>query len=429
MPAGIAIVRMSGPHVRPVLETLVDSVPEPRRAALASVRFADGSVIDRGLVLFFPAPGSFTGEDVAELHVHGGRAVLSAVLARLAQFPGLRPAEPGEFTRRAFLNGRVDLTEVEGLADLIQAETEAQRRQAVRQSSGVLREVFDGWRARLVRARALVEADLDFADEEDVPVSVAALAWQEAAAIAVDIGVHLDDQHRGERLRDGAEVVLVGPVNAGKSSLINALARRDVAIVSPEPGTTRDTIEVRLDVGGYPFTLVDTAGLRETDGAVEREGMRRARSRARGADLVLAVEDVTNIVGGPGGYGDAVSLRVGTKIDLVDSAEERRRLSAMFDVLVSADTGEGLDILLERLGRFATDRMQPGDSSLITRARHRDALETCRDALERSGDASLPLELRAEELRHASDALARLTGRIDVEDLLDVIFREFCIGK
>jgi len=429
VPAGIAVVRISGPDVRPVLETLIDSVPEPRRATLASVRFADRSVIDRGLVLYFPAPGSFTGEDVAELHLHGGRAVLSAVLSRLAEFIGVRPAEPGEFTRRAFLNGRVDLTEVEGLADLIQAETEAQRRQALRQSSGGLRDVFDGWRARLVTARALVEAELDFADEEDVPASVADAAWLEAARIAADIGAHLDDHGRGERLRDGAEVVLVGPVNAGKSSLLNALARRDVAIVSPEPGTTRDAIEVRLDVAGYPFILVDTAGLRETDGAVEREGMRRARSRARGADLVLAVDDVTSAVVRLAVDGDAPVLRVGAKADLIDSGEERRRLSDVFDVLVSARTGDGLDALLERLEQFAKERMEPGESSLITRARHRAALETCRDALVRSADPGLPLELRAEELRHASDALARLTGRIDVEDLLDVIFREFCIGK
>jgi tRNA modification GTPase len=393
------------------------------------MHWPDGTLIDRGLVLFFPGPGSFTGEDVAELHVHGGRAVVSAVLARLGQVPGLRPAEPGEFTRRAFLNGRVDLTEVEGLSDLIQAETEAQRRQAVRQASGGLREIFDGWRARLVKARAMVEAELDFADEEDVPGSVSDLAWLEAAEIAGEIGRQLDNQHSGERLRDGAEVVLIGPVNAGKSSLINALARRDVAIVSPEPGTTRDIIEVRLDIGGYPFTLVDTAGLRQSEGAVEREGMRRARARAGGADVVLAVGDVTGP--GPAGEFEGVPfvVGVGTKVDLVDSEEERARLSGVFDVLVSSETGEGLDALLDALLAFARDAMQPGESSLITRARHRATLATCRDALVRSGDAALPLELRAEELRHASDELARLTGRIDVEDLLDVIFRDFCIGK
>jgi tRNA modification GTPase len=430
VPAGIAIVRMSGPAVRSALETLIDSVPEPRKASLAFIRWADRSVIDRGLVVFFPGPRSVTGEDVAELHVHGGRAVVAALLQRLGEIPGTRPAEPGEFTRRAFQNGRIDLTEAEGLADLINAETEAQRRQAVRQASGTLRATFDGWRSRLVKARAMVEAELDFADEEDVPASVSDSAWEEAARIAGDIAVHLDDQRRGERLRDGAEVVLVGPVNAGKSSLINALVRRDVAIVSSEPGTTRDTIEVRLDVEGYPFTLVDTAGLREAEGAVEREGMRRARLRAGAADLILALYDVTSpIPAGERHNGETAIVRVGTKIDLIDSVEERTRLSGIFDVLVSSETGEGFGALFNRLLAFARDRMRPAESSLITRERHRAALEQCRDALVRSGDAALPLELRAEELRHASDALARLTGRIDVEDLLDVIFRDFCIGK
>lgn len=429
VPAGIAVVRISGPQVQAVLETLIDSVPEPRKARLASISGADGSPIDCGLVLFFAGPHSFTGEDVAELHVHGGRAVVSAVLARLGELPGLRPAEAGEFTRRAFLNGRVDLTEVEGLSDLILAETEAQRRQAVRQASGALRQVFDGWRSRLVRARAMVEAELDFADEEDVPGSVSELAWGEAARIATEIAENLDDRHRGERLRDGAEVVLLGPVNAGKSSLINALARRDVAIVSSEAGTTRDLIEVRLDVGGYPFTLVDTAGLREAEGAIEREGVRRARARAGAADVVLALHDVS---AGPTIApvdGAAVVIRVGTKIDRVDSAGERALLAKEFDVLVSSATGEGLDRLLDCLLAFARDGMAPGEASLITRERHRAALASCHAALVRSGDSGLPLELRAEELRRASDELGRLTGRIDVEDLLDVIFRDFCIGK
>ncbi len=275
----------------------------------------------------------------------------------------------------------------------------------------------------------MVEAELDFADEEDVPGSVSDLGWAKAMEIAEEIGRQLDDQGRGERIREGAEVVLLGPVNAGKSSLINALSKRDVAIASPEPGTTRDIIEVRMDIGGYPFTLVDTAGLREAEGLVEREGMRRARVRAQGADLILAVEDVTDAIPGVVVEGDAVVVRVGAKVDLVDSVQERARLSAIFDVLVSADTGEGLDILLNRLLIFARERMEPGESSVITRARHRASLEKCRAALVQSGDPTLPIELRAEELRRASDELGRLTGRIDVEDLLDVIFRDFCIGK
>lgn len=429
VPAGIAVIRVSGPGVRTALETLIDSIPEPRRAILASIRDQDGSVVDRGLALFFPGPASFTGEDVAELHVHGGRAVVAALLSVLGNMAGFRPAEAGEFTRRAFENGMVDLTAVEGLGDLIAAETEAQRRQALRQASGALRAVFEAWRARLIRARAMLEADLDFADEEDVPASVADVAWREAEGIAAEISRRLDDRARGERLRDGAEVVIVGSVNAGKSSLINAIAQRDVAIVTAEPGTTRDLIEVRLDICGYPFTLVDTAGLREAEGAVEREGIRRARDRAGAADVVLEVEDVTTRGAPPTISGVGLVLRVGTKVDLIDSDEERTRISGLYDLTLSSRTGEGLDALFARLARYAREEMEPGPSSLITRARHRAALMSCRDALVRAGEQSLPAELRAEELRHASDALGRLTGRIDVEDLLDVIFREFCIGK
>jgi tRNA modification GTPase len=426
-PAGVAVVRVSGPDVRYVLETMIGSIPEPRRATLASLRGGDGAALDTGLVLWFPGPASFTGEDVAELHVHGGRAVVAAVLRSLGGIAGLRPAEPGEFTRRAFTAGRLDLTEVEGLADLIRAETEAQRRQALRQASGALRRTLDDWRSRLVRARALVEAELDFADEEDVPESVSEAAWGEVAAVAAAIDRHLADDNRGERLRDGAEVVLVGPVNAGKSTLLNALARRDVAIVSPEPGTTRDLIEVRLDVAGYPFTIVDTAGLRETDGAVEREGMRRARARAEAADLVLALDDVAQARTAAPSTGSVIA--VGTKADLIDSDSERIRLAAMFDVLVSAETGAGLDALVARLADFGRFRMESSEAAPITQARHRAALAACRDALGAARDDALPLELRAEELRHATEALGRLTGRVDVEDLLDVIFRDFCIGK
>jgi tRNA modification GTPase len=429
LPAGIAVVRVSGPDVRVALEMMIDSVPEPRMARLAYLRDEGGSVIDQGIVLFFPEPNSFTGEDVAELHVHGGRAVLAAVLGRLGGIPGLRLAEAGEFTRRAFINGRLDLTEVEGLGDLVQAETEAQRRQAVRQAGGALRQRFDLWRTRLVSARAMVEAELDFADEEDVPPAVSERAWGDVADVAAEIARFLDDGHRGERLRDGAEVVLVGAVNAGKSSLLNALARRDVAIVSPEPGTTRDLIEVRLDVGGYPFTIVDTAGFRDAGGAVEREGIRRAEARAGAADLVIAIEDVTGPRGTVAPANLAPAIRVGTKLDLIDSGEERNHLVERYDLVVSAQTGEGIDALLARLLDFARREMAPGETALVSRARHREALSACGEALVRAADRAIPLELRAEELRHASDALGRLTGRIDVEDLLDVIFRDFCIGK
>lgn len=425
-PAGVAIIRLSGTGVRFGLETLINSIPEPRRASLRSVRARSGETIDRGLVLFFRGPASFTGEDMAELHLHGGRAVVAAVLSELEILPGFRAAEAGEFTRRAFANQRMDLTQVEGLADLILAETEAQRRQALRQADGALGRLYDGWRERLIRARALIEAELDFPDEKDVPGSVSVQAWDTVAALEKEIVNHIADR-RGERLRDGAEIVVLGPPNAGKSSLINAIARRDVAIVTPEPGTTRDLIEVRLDLGGYPVTLVDTAGLREAEGVVEREGIRRAEERAAGADLVLWLGDVTQPEREPPLPG---AITLGTKTDLIDSEAERSRVGATFDSVVSAKTGDGISDLLDLLAGRIANELPPAEAVLTTRSRHRTALlgclETIRVAL---ADPTRPIELRAEDLRRAGDALGRITGRIDVEDLLDVIFRDFCIGK
>ncbi len=426
-PAGVAIVRISGPEVRFGLETLIDSIPDPRRASLRSIgRGVDP--IDRGLVLFFPGPASFTGEDMAELHLHGGRAVVAAVLAELGRLPGFRPAEAGEFTRRAFANERMDLTQVEGLADLVLAETEAQRRQAYRQAEGGLGALYESWRERLVRARALLEAELDFADEEDVPGSVSEQAWGDVAALVHQIGAHMNDR-RGERVREGAEIVVLGAPNAGKSSLVNAIARRDVAIVTAEPGTTRDTIEVHLDLDGFPATLVDTAGLREAEGAVEREGVKRARARAEHADIRLWLSDLTGPEETPPALARS-AIRVGTKVDRIDSAGERSQLAARFDVLISAVTGEGVNDLLTMIGARLRAEFAPGESLLITRERHRVALagavEAMRAALAVDGR---PLELRAEDLRRAGDAIGRITGRIDVEDLLDVIFGDFCIGK
>jgi tRNA modification GTPase len=430
VPAGVAVIRVTGPQARVGLETLTGSIPEPRKAKLATLRDELGHVVDRGLVLFFPGPNSVTGEDVAEYQVHGGRAVVAKVLDALGRMAGCRPAEPGEFTRRAFINGRMDLTEVEGLADLLRADTEAQRRQAVRQAGGALAGVVEGWRARLLWARALVEAVIDFAEDE-VPERVWAEALAEAAKLAKEMGRHLDDSHRGERIRDGVTVVLLGAPNAGKSSLLNAVARRDVAIVTPEAGTTRDLIEVGLDLGGFAVNLIDTAGLREATGLAEREGVRRAEERARSADLILWVADMSCAAAG---MPTALEARppiwkVGTKVDLIDSDRELSRKCGGFDIVCSPKTGAGIEVLVARLAEFTQDFLGAGEAPLITRHRQRVALAECRESLDRAAQLTGEAELFAEELRHAGDALGRIAGRIDAEAVLGVVFSEFCIGK
>ena len=422
--AGIAIVRVSGPAAGEALAALSCRRPPARRAVRA--RFADratGEAIDDGIALFCPGPASVTGEDVAELHLHGSRAVIDAVLGVLARLPGFRLAEPGEFTRRAFENGKMDLTAAEAVADLVAAETAAQRRQALRQLEGVLGQLYDDWRRRLIRVLAHREAEIDFADE-DLPAGIAEAAAGEVRALIAEIAAHLADARRGEILRDGVSIAILGPPNVGKSSLLNALARRDVAITSAIAGTTRDVVEVRLDLGGYPVILADTAGLREARDAIEAEGIRRARARAANADLRLIVLDAGDplAAAGLGEGGAGASLVVANKIDLAHPALPDQAIA------VSARTGEGIAALLERLTRLVKERFEMGPAPSLTRVRHRTALEECIAALRRSLEASLP-ELAAEDLRLATRALGRITGRVEVEDLLDVIFRDFCIGK
>jgi tRNA modification GTPase len=439
-PAAVAVVRICGPQAGRALEKLIGRVPPPRRAALARVRDpADGEIIDEALALWFPGPNSETGEDMAEIQVHGGQAVIAALLGALGRVEGCRIAEPGEFTRRAFINGRLDLTEVEGLADLIAAETPAQRRQAYRQLKGLIGDQAEAWRRQIIEALALVEARIDFSDEADVPEDLVGPALHAAQQLRNMIGASLADGGRGERLRDGVVVAIAGPPNAGKSTLLNRLARREAAIVSPYPGTTRDVIEVHLDLAGYPVTLLDTAGIRGSDDPVEQEGIRRATARAAAADLILWVIDSQASERSIGenleNRGKTDCWLVCNKVDLAGDKlwinSESRSAPYAKQFAISAATGSGVEALIGALSAYAQTYFAATESALVTRARHRQALEETVAALDRAlaQRASGHEELIAEELRAAATTLGRLTGRIDVEDILDVIFRDFCIGK
>ncbi len=441
-PAAIAVVRISGPQARAALLALIGRIPEPRLATLAQVREpSSGEAIDEALILFFPGPRSETGEDTAEIHLHGGRAVIAATLAALARIPGCRMAEPGEFTRRAFEHGRIDLTRVEGLADLIAAETQTQRRQAFGQMRGVLGMRAEEWRKSLIAALALVEAGIDFSDEADVPAELTGPALSSARRLIDEIEAVLDDNRRGERLREGLVVAIAGPPNAGKSSLLNRIARRDAAIVSPIAGTTRDAIEVHLDLGSLPVTFVDTAGIRDSDDPVEQEGVRRAKARAQRADLILWIVDSSlqaplTIPEDLNGEAEAAIWLVRNKIDLAvasggTTADCGRGKTLERSLAVSALEGSGIDALVSAVEAFAADAMDLTEPALVTRERHRVALSQTVAALRRAvaEGAAGRQEIVAEELRLAARALGRLTGRVDVEDILDAIFRDFCIGK
>lgn len=425
---GIAILRLSGPQARAALKTLAGVEPVVRQATQVVLRDpAGGEEIDRGIALFFAAPASYTGEDVVELQVHGGRAVVQRLLALLNTQPGLRPAEAGEFTRRAFEHGKLDLTQAEAVADLVAADTEAQRRQALRQLDGALGRLYEDWRGRLVQASAYAEADIDFADE-DLPAGLTEMARGQIRLLRDDIAAHLQDRRAGEILRDGFQIAIVGAPNAGKSSVLNILARRDAAIVHETAGTTRDVIEVRLDLAGYPAILADTAGLREAEDAVEGEGVRRARARAATADLLLVVFDATK---GEDAASRTLAMRaehvlyVRNKCDLLP-VWPRARAN---EVVVSARTVTGFGVLEDRLGTLIAERLDRGAAApALTQIRHRRALEEAGAALDRALQGT-ESELVAEDLRLAARAIGRITGRVDVEDLLDVIFRDFCIGK
>lgn len=427
---GITIIRLSGPRTGRVVESLTRSgLPRPRRATRVSFFSDTGERLDDGLLLWFPAPASYTGEDVAELHVHGGRAVWSALSGALSLL-GLRLAEPGEFSKRAFLNGKMDLTQAEAVADLVAAETAVQRRQALRQMDGALGRLYDEWHGQLLRLLAYSEALIDFSDE-DLPEQTHQLLKQEAASLHAMMTAHLDDSHRGERLRNGLEIAIVGAPNTGKSSLLNRLAGRDAAIVSTRAGTTRDVIEIRFDLGGYPVILADTAGLREADDEIEQEGIRRALARAESADLRLALFDCSRLPDLDSHtleQLDRSDFVIFNKSDLAAITALPRDVHEHPSFILSTRTGEGLDDFLAALTTEVASRLDVGNEPLLTRQRHRESLDDCRDALSRGLEAPLP-ELAGEDFRLAMRALGRITGRVDVEDLLDVIFRDFCIGK
>jgi tRNA modification GTPase len=436
VPAAIAVIRISGPQARAALQALTGKVPPPKQAAFGTIRDPQsGEAIDQALLLFFEGPNSETGEDTAELQLHGGRAVIAGVFEALSRIEGLRPAEAGEFTRRAFEHGKLGLTQIEGLADLIYADTASQRRQAMRQLQGLLGNRAEGWRKRLIEALALVEASIDFSDEADVAADVTTRGLHAAQMLQQEIAAILADGRRGERLREGLVVAIAGPPNAGKSTLLNRIARRDVAIVSPHAGTTRDVIEVHLDLGGYPVTLLDTAGIRDTEDPVEREGVARARARAEAADLVLWLTE--GVGPNPPSVSEGEFWTIRTKIDLAAERladQNARKALAVGESRfyeLSAVSGEGVDRLLTDLTQYARQAFESREPALVTRERQRRLLEAAESALKRAiseGKAGRE-DTFAEELRSAAQALGRLTGRVDVEDILDVIFRDFCIGK
>ena len=429
--SGVAVIRVSGPRTGAVLDGIAGLPrPQARRAALRQFRSAQGGVIDQGLALWFEGPASFTGEDCAEFHVHGGTAVIEAMADRLAEL-GARPAEAGEFTRRAFQNGKMDLTEAEGLADLIDAETEGQREQALSQMTGALRTLYEDWREQLISVLAAIEGEVDFPDEEDVPETLSETAGPPLLDLSEALTAHLEDGRRGERVRDGFSIALIGEPNAGKSTLLNALARRDAAIVTDIPGTTRDVVEVRLVIAGFPVIMADTAGLRDAADQVEAEGVRRALDRAQNADLRLGVVDVSRETL-PSKLLDSLTSEDALILNKVDQDAQLHVSDelGMTRFELSAKSGSGLSVLEGWIEGVVRDRLSRREAPALSRARHRQAVERALEHLQaaRSQLARAP-ELAASDVHLAIRALESLTGRIDVEDVLDRVFSQFCIGK
>jgi len=418
LPSGVAVVRLSGPHTNEALRQLLGKLPAPRTAAYASIRSRKGLTLDRGLVVLFPEPASFTGEDCAELQLHGSKAVVAAVLTELSSIAGLRHAEAGEFTKRAFLNGKLDLLQAEALGDLLRAETEAQRRFALSNAAGSQSQLYQSWRGRFLHARAMIEAELDFADESDVPGSVSDVVWADMASLQDEIERHIDDFHKAEIIRDGFRVAILGAPNAGKSSLLNSLAQRDAAIVTDEPGTTRDVIEVALDLEGHKVLIADTAGIRDDAGTVEAIGIDRAVKAGQAADLALILVE-------PGGQ--LPPLQLETEHMIIKSKADLWEDTLDEALAVSTVTGFGVDTLLRLIGSKA-EAAAGAKGAIPSHLRHVELLMRTREAI-LAALAGDELELRAEGLRRASDELGRISGRVDPEELLGAVFANFCIGK
>ncbi|WP_297322580.1 tRNA uridine-5-carboxymethylaminomethyl(34) synthesis GTPase MnmE [uncultured Bartonella sp.] len=424
LPAGVAVIRVSGKMAKQIVKTFLGKIPAPRVLTFGKLFSKDHQFLDSALTVFFPGPTSFTGEDCVEFHLHGGKAVVEKFLDELEQFSGCRLAEAGEFSRRAFLLGKLDLTEAEGLADLIEAETESQRRLAVMGASGKLADTYRRWRKELVNARAMIEAELDFADEEDVAGSVTDVVWEKLVELSSSISEFILKSKRFSTMRDGIKVVIAGAPNAGKSSIINRLSGRSIAIVTAQAGTTRDAIETRLVLGGFPIVLTDTAGLRETKDSIEKIGIDIAFDRVKSADLVLLVDDMVcpQPVALP--KTEAEIWRVGNKADLAKGAKNK------WPIEISSKTGQGFDEFIKKLEDFVGGFSSEIGEVVTARRRQLKLLEIAAGEIDNAlncGDKDL--SLTAEHLRLASDALGRITGDIDVEDILDVIFSEFCIGK
>ena len=425
LPSGVAVIRVSGNEVQNVIKSIRGKVPPARMMAYGPLHSLKHEFLDSALTVFFPAPNSFTGEDCVEFHLHGGKAVVARFLDELSKFENCRIAEAGEFSKRAFANGKLDLTEAEGLADLIDAETESQRRLAVMGASGALAELYREWRQELLQARAMIEAELDFVEEQDIPDSVSDRIWDKLKLLSSTIKKHVADGYRAQAMRDGIKIVIAGAPNSGKSSIINRLAGRDVAIVTDEEGTTRDALEIRLILAGLPVLVTDTAGIRETANKVEKIGIDTALKRLQEADLILHIEDMSSPVEITlPAENNAEIWRLGNKVDLVSGDDSR------WPIQFSAETGEGFEEFLDKLIEFCNSFSESLGDLVPARKRQFDLLkETISEIDSALMLKDLDLTLRAEHLRRASDMLGRITGDIDVEDILDVIFSQFCVGK